>query len=207
MKARRVKFMIVPWEEALSLCKKLAMLIIDDSYYPDVIVTIARGGFIPARIVADFLDVREMYSITLKSWGTIERHGPPKVVQPLNVSLKDKRVLIVDEVVDTGESMEVAFKHVKEIGKPKEIKTAVLHYKTRSKHIPNYYVIKVEEWKWIVYPWSIHEDIRDLLRRLGDLRSFSVETAIKALREKYSLTVPKESIKESLMMYKIKNFK
>jgi len=202
MKESEIKFMVISWKEALSLCKKLAMLVINDNYYPDVIVTIARGGFIPARIVADFLDIREMYSITLKSWGTAERHGPPKVVQSLGVGLKGKRILIVDEVVDTGESMDVAFKHVEEIGKPKEIRTAVLHYKTRSKHIPNYYVIKVEEWKWIVYPWSVHEDVRDLLKKLGDLNSFSVEAAVKALREKYSLSVSKEVVEESLIIYK-----
>ncbi|RLF14975.1 MAG: phosphoribosyltransferase [Thermoprotei archaeon] len=201
MSSASIEFDVITWDKALSLCKKLAFLIIEDNYHPDVIVTIARGGFVPARVVADYLDVREMYSITLKSWGTAERKGPPEIVQPLNVDLTGKKVLIVDEVVDTGESMEVALTHVRESGNPKEVRTAVLHYKVRSKHVPNYYAVKVEKWKWIIYPWSIHEDVRDLLKKISSSVK-SVEHAKRILREKYSLSIPEEILEDVVNLSK-----
>jgi hypoxanthine phosphoribosyltransferase len=67
-------------------------------------------------------------------------------------------VLLVDDVADTGESLEEAVKHLNSLH-PAQLKTAVLQYKTCSKFEPDYYAEKIAEWRWIIYPWMLHEDL------------------------------------------------
>lgn len=163
----------ISWAEGIELSEKLAKKVQTSGFYPDVVIAISRGGLVPARVLSDVLGVDDVVTVGVKYWGLAQRraerpvlyHGiEPGVVQ-------DKRVLVVDEVADTGHTLSVT-KNLLEIIGAAEIKTAVIHLKTTSMFLPDYYVEKIEEWVWISYPWSRYEDYREFKRRGFDIGKY-----------------------------------
>ncbi len=162
-----IKCLHYSWSDVIGLCELLARKVKESGFKPDVIVAVARGGWVPARILCDYLDVRELYSVKTEHWGVVATpDGEARITQPLNVDLKGKRVLIVDDVADTGETIKVVVEHVKSFS-PLEVRIAVVDYKKTSSFAPDFYASVMDEWKWIVYPWSLREDVKDLLKRKG----------------------------------------
>ena len=103
------------WQEVYELCRELARKIKNSGFKPDAIVAVARGGWVPARILADFLLIRELYSVKAEHWGIVATvTGKAKITQPLTVDLTGKSVLVVDDVADTGETVEIVAQHVRE---------------------------------------------------------------------------------------------
>lgn len=145
------------WEAAIACCEQLADSI---SYAPGLIVGISRGGLVPARVLSDILGVGSMGVLGVSFYKAMGRPGGfPQITQDLNMDLKGKRVLVVDDVADTGRSLMVAKEHL--LGKgAKEVRIATLHYKPCSAFRPDYYV--AETTAWIVYPWERHEAEREL---------------------------------------------
>lgn len=179
------------WEDICQLCKELVKKIKANGYKVDVIVAIARGGWVPARILADLLEVKELYSVKTEHWGMVATiTGEAKITQPLNVKLEGKNVLIVDDVADTGETIKLVKEHVKSM-LAKEIKIAVIDYKKTSKFIPDYYASEMEGWKWIVYPWSLKEDVKGLISG----KAKSLDEAIRIL-EDHGLKLSYEEVRE-----------
>lgn len=154
----------ISWSKAITLCYKLAEKILDSKYIPDVIIAVLRGGVVPALIISDYLGVEEFYTIRAKHWGIGFRKLDKPVITQIPRGLKSKKVLVVDEVVDTG----LTLKNIVGILKnqnPRDIRTAVLHVKSTTQYLPDYYVEFIEKWKWIFYPWSVIETLYSLAQR------------------------------------------
>jgi hypoxanthine phosphoribosyltransferase len=79
--------------------------------------------------------------------------------------VKDKRVLIVDDIADTGKSLQHASDYVKEF-KPADCRTGVLQLLFTSETTPDYFAEFLEDWMWVVYPWNFIEDMIDLITKL-----------------------------------------
>ncbi|MCD6493999.1 MAG: phosphoribosyltransferase [Archaeoglobaceae archaeon] len=155
------------WNDIVELCRKLSNEIRKNKFKPDAIVAIARGGWVPARILCDFLNVKDLYSVKTEHWGIVATEtGKARITQPLNVDFSGKNVLIVDDVADTGETVEIVAEHVRDLN-AKDVKIAVIDYKHTSKFKPDFFASEMKEWKWIVYPWSLREDLRDLIIKVG----------------------------------------
>ena len=56
----KIKCKLVKWEEVVEWCRKLAEKIKESGWRPDLIVAIARGGYTPARLLCDFLDIHDL---------------------------------------------------------------------------------------------------------------------------------------------------
>lgn len=191
----KFKCVLYTWDDIQKLCKKLSEKIKKSGYSPDVVVAIARGGWIPARIVCDHLDIKDLYSVKTEHWGVVAtKTGEAKITQPLNVNLEGKKVLIVDDVADTGDTIRVVLEHVRELS-PSDVKVAVVDYKKTSKFLPDFYAAEMENWKWIVYPWSIKEDLRSLIEKAG---AKTVEEAVRVLKEEFDVVVEEELVKDVL---------
>jgi len=192
--AMKFKCVLYTWDDIQKLCKKLSEKIKKSGYSPDVVVAIARGGWIPARIVCDHLDIKDLYSVKTEHWGVVAtKTGEAKITQPLNVNLEGKKVLIVDDVADTGDTIRVVLEHVRELS-PSDVKVAVVDYKKTSKFLPDFYAAEMENWKWIVYPWSIKEDLRSLIEKAG---AKTVEEAVRVLKEEFDVVVEEELVKDA----------
>ncbi|RLI80712.1 phosphoribosyltransferase [Archaeoglobales archaeon] len=182
-----LKCVVYSWEEIYKMCEELGRKIASTGFKPDVIVAIARGGWVPARILCDVLDVRELYSVKAEHWGRVATPGEAKLVQSLNVKLDGKTVLLVDDVTDTGETCLMVKEHLNSLG-ASEVKIAVLDHKATSKFLPDFFVRKMESWKWIVYPWSYYEDTRDFIEK-HTLMHERPEKIQRELKERYDFDV------------------
>ncbi|MHA1833011.1 MAG: phosphoribosyltransferase [Candidatus Baldrarchaeia archaeon] len=159
-----VKFLAPWWDDVYELTLKVAEKIMKSGFSPDILVGIARGGWIVARLLSDFLDNSNVTSIRIEFYkGIAETGEKPQITQPLIVDVKDKNVLICDDVADTGHSLIAAVEHIKEKG-AKEVKVATLHLKPWSSYKPDYFVVETDA--WIIYPWEIRETISKLVSKL-----------------------------------------
>ncbi|TXT53978.1 MAG: hypothetical protein BAJATHORv1_100063 [Candidatus Thorarchaeota archaeon] len=155
-------YLIISWEEVYNLTLRLSEQVANSGFKPNVIVGIARGGWIPARILSDVLYTSTMWNVRIEYYSDLGRRGrEPKITQPISVSIKDKSVLIVDEVADTGDSLEHAVQYIKDQGVG-TVRTAVLHLKPTSKITPDFYCQIVDS--WTVYPWEQRESIISLVK-------------------------------------------
>ena len=149
---------LVGWEEAADLSRTLAYKIRNSGYCPDIVIAIGRGGYVPARVVCDYMLHEKLTSIKIEHWGiAAEKKEKVTVVFPLSTDISDLKVLVIDDVTDTGETLEAAVDYINSLG-PSEIRTGVLHHKDCSVYEPDFYAKYVEKWEWIVYPWALYEE-------------------------------------------------
>jgi len=164
------------WEDVQYLTEKTAELIRESGFKPDIIIAVSRGGFDPARILCDLLSVQRLASIQIEFYaGVNEKKGTPRVIYPLNADVTGLKVLVVDDVSDSGESLSVALEHVRSRG-ALEVQVATLHVKPWTTLRPHYFAEEVDS--WIVYPWEPLESIRNIKKSLRS-RGLS-DTAIQA---------------------------
>lgn len=156
-----MKLLRIGWPGVVKLCKKLAMKV--RKYNPQILVGISRGGLVPVRLLSDMLNNHNVAVMKIEFYKTIGvTSGFPKITQPLTADVKGKRILIVDDVADTGRSLLVAKEHIKRAGAA-EIRIATLHYKPTSVFRPDYFIVETD--RWIVYPWEINETSRALKKK------------------------------------------
>ena len=160
-----VEYVHASWEDVERLCESVAEQVRRSGFKPDLIVAIARGGFPPARLISDILDVRRVASITVEYYRAVgETEARPKVIFPLNADVEGKRVLLVDDVADTGHSLKLVRDLLLEKG-AREVRVATLHYKPWSILKPDYY--GEETTAWIIYAWEKWETVRDLAAKFA----------------------------------------
>ncbi|QGR20367.1 phosphoribosyltransferase [Stygiolobus azoricus] len=187
----KIPVKVVTWDEVVELSTRLAEIIKEDKYQPDVIIAIARGGLVPARIIADVLGVIDVLSIKVEHWVETASHTPQaKVKYPYKLDLSGKKTLIVDDITDTGDSVELAKKYVSENFSPAVIKTATMQYiKPVAKVKPDYVASIVEDWTWFMYPWNYWEDEINLVRKLMN-EGVKTEELEKKFVESYGVKPP-----------------
>ena len=139
----------------MSLCKSLAQKIIEDKFKPDIILGISRGGWVPARYVCEYLGTGSIASIGVKSYEVPGKKKKPVITEKAGIDIKDKQVLIVEDIVDTSDTIKALKKYLSQL-KPAKIKFASLHCKPRAKVKPDYYADKTG--LWVVYPWEFRGD-------------------------------------------------
>ncbi len=158
---------------------------------------IARGGWIPGRILSDLLGNPYTANIKVEFYKDYEKTVEhPVITQPVSTDVKDKKVIIADDVADTGRSLKAAYEHLKE-KKAREIRIVTLYYKPWSIVVPDIYVEKTD--KWIIFPWEIREATVEIVKRLlgegkkiGEIKKVLVNAGIKkSLVERFLLEMMK----------------
>ena len=186
---------LVSWESVYDRARTCARQIESDGFRPDLIVAIARGGFAPARILCDFLDIHDLASLKVEHYGAGAREkGAAKVVYPLNAEIGNLRVLLADDVNDSGETLIAAQKYLEELG-PAEVRIAVLDQKTHSPVEAHYQGRQVREWRWITYPWAVIEDLSSFVQKLPDLPN-RMEAVRNALYEAHGMKPEAATIRD-----------
>ena len=179
---------LISWERSAALAKSLAYTIRDAGYRPDLVVAIGRGGYVPARVVCDYLLHEMLTSIKIEHWGVAAEEKPETIVRfPLSVDVTGARLLVVDDVTDTGDTLTEAVSYLKGCGAA-EVRTAVLQHKNTSDFLPDYYAEAVSEWRWIIYPWAVYEDISGFVVRVLKKAPATAEEIIRALTDDFSIT-------------------
>jgi len=190
---------IMSWEHFYTLAKEVGGRIKASGYKPDIIVGLARGGWCLARVLCDLLGIKDLVSLKVEHWGiTATPDGKAKLKYPFNLDLSGKRVLVVDDITDTGESMRISVEYVKTLN-PLEVKTATLRHIQGSKFKPDYYAEEIT-WRWVIFPWNFTEDLCNLVERIKDKVSSPRNAGLlKAkLKENFKIDVDEETIEEIL---------
>ncbi|MFC3957222.1 phosphoribosyltransferase [Halovivax cerinus] len=155
---------ITNWEYIYSLCRDVSEQVRRDTFEPDVIVALARGGWFAGRCLCDFLGLDDLTSLKMEHYvGAAEKADEPTVRYPMpEGSVEGKDVLIIDDIADTGGSIEHAYEYVTDRGAD-TVRTATLQLLGTSEFEPEYVGERLAEWAWIVYPWNFIEDMIDLI--------------------------------------------
>lgn len=158
-----LKFEAPTWNQIYDMLLDLADRIRKDGFKPDAIVGISRGGWPPARVLSDLLSNPNLANVRAEFYlGFAETRDEPSLTQPISIRAVGKRILIVDEVADTGKSLRLVKEHIVEQG-AEDLKTVTVYYKPWSVVKPDYYAKETID--WIVFPWEIKETIYKILRR------------------------------------------
>ena len=168
----REKFccVMVDWTYAYDLCRDASEEIKAAGFTPEVIIGVARGGWYLARNLCDFFLLKDLFSLKMEHWGIAATiTGDAKLKYGLDDRerelIRGKRVLIADDVTDTGDSLKLVAEYVTSLGAA-AVKTVTMHHKTSSSFVPDFYAELLSDWKWVIYPWSIHEDIQELSEKI-----------------------------------------
>jgi len=121
-------------------------------YEPDILLAVARGGLTLSHLMAQAMDMRNLYTLN-----SIHYEGELKL-DTFNVfNIPDvshaKRVLVVDDIVDSGETMEEILRILGEKFPNVEFKLATLFYKKTAVLQPDYTVREAAE--WIDFFWEV----------------------------------------------------
>jgi hypoxanthine phosphoribosyltransferase len=163
------------WSQIYDMLLCQAQKIQMQNYQPDIIVGIARGGLVPARILADLLETPQLSTIQIEFYtGLNQTLQKPILKQALTTNLADKKVLLVDDIADTGESLKLAKTHLQTQG-AQTTKTATLYQKPQSTTTPDF--TEKQTVNWVVFPWDTKETLRKIIQRQQGKRAASQEIA------------------------------
>jgi len=169
----------------------------DSGWRPDAVVGVARGGWVHARLQCDFLAVKELYSVKVDHWGvTATKDGEAKLTCPIKVDLEGKKVLVVDDITDTGQSLTLAVNHVKDEGNAEDVKSATLMHIQGSDFEPDFYGISIN-WAWEIFPWNFFEDLTSLISTIfegEDADEMTTQQLKKQLREYNNIVLSDERL-------------
>jgi uncharacterized protein len=153
------------WQTFGEASRELAKVIAADGFEPDLILSIARGGLLLAAALGYALAVKNLYVVNVEFYdGVGTTLDMPVMLPPVPsaVDFSQKKVLVADDVADSGRTIELVYRFVKD--HVDDVRSAVIYEKPRS-------VIKCDYvWKrtdrWINFPWSCEDPV---VQRVGQV--------------------------------------
>lgn len=146
--------------------RELAQTIADDGYEPDIVLAIARGGLFVAGGLGYALDVKNLNVVNVEFYtGVGETLDMPVMLPPVPnaVDLGRKKVLVADDVADTGKTLRLVHDFCAE--HVAEVRSAVIYEKPQSLVNCEYVWKRTED--WINFPWSVEPPV---VHRAGQVR-------------------------------------
>ena len=182
-----IKFRYVSWEELQDTCFKLSKKLDAEKIRFDRIVCISRGGLVVARIFSDYLNL-PVSNFTIVSYAHIGRANTPRVVEEFGVDITGETILLVDEIVDRGDTLACGVEYV-ETKKVKKIITLSPFVKPHAKPKPDYYTVSTTD--WVVFPYEVRETVEELTS-MYTKKGYSKQKIQKLI---YKIPLPKDQVK------------
>ncbi|MDK2795866.1 MAG: uncharacterized protein PWQ22_1422 [Archaeoglobaceae archaeon] len=154
------RYIVINWDYAEMLCRKVALQVLEDSFKPEKIVAPAKGGWYVSMVLSDYLGV-DAVSIDLKR----------------KEKISAKKVLVVDDFINTGKTMKKTLSCVV----AEETKTCALLMLQNSEFVPDYLGEYVPENIWVIFPWNFVEDLSALILSVlerGDQDYYEIKNAL-----------------------------
>jgi hypoxanthine phosphoribosyltransferase len=190
---------LISWGEIYSLCRQLASRVRKANFRIDVIVAIGRGGYVPGRILSDMLGIYDLASFKIEHYQGAYKQQEAFVKYPLNADINGRNVLLLDDVCDSGDTFAIGAEHIGQCGTVNEIRTAVLHLKTVSTFIPGFYAEVVSEWRWLIYPWAVNEDLSSMIAKM-QLDDPEVTLLQRLFKQRHGVNVTRRQIEDALLL-------
>jgi hypoxanthine phosphoribosyltransferase len=191
----KITVRLVDWRDVVEWARILADRIRESGYKPTIIVAVSRGGYVPARLLCDFLGVENLVSIQSQHWTEAAKMAEKALIKfKYTIDLRGHKALLVDDIVDTGDTLLLARSFIKDNWRPDELRVASLQWiSTTAKFKPDYYAVEVREWAWFQYPWTRLEDVTQFIKRmLGEerpSRPLSLEEIKSMFKDRYGIEV------------------
>jgi len=144
---------VLGWEQFGDASRDLARDVLRSGFSPEIVVAIARGGLLLAGSIAYALDVKSCGALNVEFYTGVDARLPEPIVLPPALdrpSLAGKRVLVVDDVSDSGRTLAMVMDLVRTTGA--DARSVVLYTKPGTLHVPDYTWRSTP--KWINFPWS-----------------------------------------------------
>ena len=144
---------ILTWGGLGEASRELAQTIVDSDFDPEIIIAVARGGMIPAGALTYALGTKLTDAINVEFYTGVAQTLPdPVLLAPMldTESITGKRLLVVDDVVDSGRTMQLVIKLLRGFGA--DVRSAVLYAKPTTVVLPDF--VWHHTAQWIVFPWS-----------------------------------------------------
>jgi hypoxanthine phosphoribosyltransferase len=191
-----LEFEVPTWSQIYDMLLNLVTRIRKNSFEPDIIVGVSRGGWPPARVVSDLMGNANLANVRAEFYlGVAETKDEPVLTQPVSMDVAGKRVLVVDEIADTGKSLKLVKEHIVEQG-AREVKIATVYYKPWSIIKPDYF--EKETNRWVVFPWEIKETVRKIVKKCGENKELMREKTIKLVQAGIPVKLAERFLEEIL---------
>ena len=162
---QNARFEAPSWDSIYEMLIGLAQRIRKSDYTPEVIVGVSRGGWPPARVMSDLLENPNLANMKVTFYKDIGvRYEKPMITQPVTSDVAGKRVLVVDDIADTGLSLRAVTKHLRNKG-VEASKVCTIYVKPHSIYLPDFYARRTS--KWVIFPWERLEALRLISKRAG----------------------------------------
>jgi hypoxanthine phosphoribosyltransferase len=154
---------VVNWNDIYNILLELARILKHNQIVPEIIVGVSRGGWLPARVLSDLLDVPQLTSIRVEFYSEINQpNQKPIITQPVPLPIHQKQVLLVDDITDSGKSLQLAKTELEKTAN--KIFTLTLYHKPWSCLTPDFYYKETS--KWVIFPWEYRESMKTLATRM-----------------------------------------
>ena len=151
---------VLDWSTYGAAVRELSQIVADDAYRPEMILSIARGGLFVAGSMGYALSIKNIYVMNVEYYTGVDERLPVPVMLPPYVDfvdMEEAKVLIVDDVADTGHTLKMVHDFCLErVG---EVRSAVLYEKSHSLVSCEYVWMKTDQ--WINFPWSTEPPVVD----------------------------------------------
>lgn len=176
------------WEDLGQAIFKVAEQIIQSGEEFDRLIALAKGGLTFSRSLVDYLKIKDMSSFQIEFYGVVDRKNKtPVITQSLPVSVRGERVLIFDDVIDHGDTMELAVRYLNYHG-VKDIKTAALVTKPWSTYKADFAAFSTEA--WVIFP----NEARESIETLTEMWSKKGDSPEKIRQQLTKIGFPKEEV-------------
>lgn len=144
----------ISWEDFHGLCKGLALAVA--AWRPEIIIPVGRGGYYPGTLLAHMLQV-EVYPVRVsrRVEDVVTYQEPRWLVEPPAV-VQGRRVLVVDEISSSGETIVIVKQKVEALG-AQAVRSAVLYAHGKGVSVPDYIGLVSDD--LLLNPWD-----REILR-------------------------------------------
>lgn len=137
----------VTWEQIQLDCRALAWKLLDIRKDWGRIIAVARGGLVPAAIIARELDIHHVDTVCVSSY-TIREQGGMSVLKRPDLVGADETWLIIDDLVDTGKTAKI----VRDMFSVSHF--ASVFAKPEGRPMVDTFITEVSQDTWVLFPWD-----------------------------------------------------
>lgn len=143
------------WQDVEKNIEKLADKIKKDGFEADYIIGITTGGLIPLGLLVEKLGVHKILTVSAKSYEK-DKQKELSITYLPEVDLSGMKILLVDEIADTGITLNKVSQAILNKYNVVELKTASLVINNRNcNFLPDFFAASVDS--WAIFPWNKDE--------------------------------------------------